>query len=653
MADYGLHRPFLHILLIILLSLIAYSNTFHSPFQFDDVRVIVENPIIKDIQFFVEPSKAKAFPGAFGYDALNTRFIGYLTFALNYKIGGLDVTGYHIVNLLIHISVAVLIYFFILLSFRTPVLSESPLRAYQVQIAVFTALLFACHPVQTQAVTYIWQRVTSLAALLYMLSLTAYIKYRLINGRASLKSLFFYLICILSAVTAMKTKETAIMLPVTIVMYEFMFFKEKLKRRMLCLTPLLFTMLIIPLSLISWDMTLLEMAGDINEVTRGASVLPRWVYLITEFRVIITYIRLIFFPVGQNLDYDYPAYQSFFDTEVLLSFVFLVSLLSFSLYLYYRYRRTATHVRLISFGVFWFFINLLLESSIIPLNNVIFEHRLYLPSIGVFLAITTLIFMAVEKLKKRNYQIEKAVAAGLMIITLVLTGAAYARNEVWKDQKTLWEDVVKNSPDKPRGHIGLGSAYKSQGLIDDAIKQFEIAISLDPGNSKAHNNLGNAYRSQGRMNMALEQYKAAIKFDPDNFEAYNNIGITYKSQGQLGMAKENYHAALKLNPNYPKAHNNIGNIYKSEGHPEIAIKHYQTAINLDKDYAAPYINLGNVYMSLDSIDRAIDSYRTAVRLDPFSAEAHYNLAVAYRASGLIEQAEEHYSAAAGLMKKRK
>jgi hypothetical protein len=175
-----LHRSLLPIVLTVLLSLFAYSNTFRVPFQFDDKPVIVENPIIKDLRYFATPSEAKVFTEHFGYHTFRSRYIGYLTFALNYRLHGLDVRGYHILNLLIHISTAVLVYFLIILTFQTPFLRESQMRESCRYIALFASLLFACHPVQTEAVTYIWQRVASLAAMFYVLSIVMYIKARLL-----------------------------------------------------------------------------------------------------------------------------------------------------------------------------------------------------------------------------------------------------------------------------------------------------------------------------------------------------------------------------------------------------------------------------------------------------------------------------------------
>jgi tetratricopeptide (TPR) repeat protein len=645
-----LQKTFTHLILIVILCLIAYSNTFESSFHFDDLSVIVGNPIIKDIQYFTSPSKASIFTEYIGYDTLRSRYIGYLTFALNYSIHGLDTTGYHIINLLIHVCTSLLVYLLIHLTFQTPFLLNSKVRDYSQPIALFTALLFACHPVQTQAVTYIWQRVSSLSTMLYVLSCVTYIKWRLRQfnkpvsetiGFFNIKSIALYLISIISAIFAMKTKETAFMLPVMVTLYEFIFFQGKTRKRILYLIPLLLTILIIPLTLINIDKPLGDLIGDISDETKGVTTLSREAYLLTSFRVVVTYIRLLFLPINQNLDYDYPTYYSFFNIEVVISFLFLLLIFGTGIFLLYRYRHTASHVRLISFGIFWFFINLLLESSVIPLNNVIYEHRMYLPSIGGILAFSASLFILAEKLNARWKVIGSAVAGMMAIIVIILTGTTYARNSVWKDELTLWQDVVNNSPNKARGHNNLGDAYKNIGMIEKAKEQYQIAIKLSPGAFIAHNNLGNLYNAKGLMDKSIEHYHIAISINPNYKIAYNNLGNAYYSQGLYDEAIINYIKAIKIYPYYSKAHNGLGNVYKSQGFIDMAIREYRIALKFDSKDPNIYYNLGLAYTHKGLTDLAIQQYQIALALKPDYAKAHNNLGIVYMTNGFIDMAIEH------------
>ncbi|KAF0145848.1 MAG: hypothetical protein FD156_526 [Nitrospirae bacterium] len=590
-----MNKPIFHILLIIILGLLAYSNTFHVPFLWDDIGHIVENPKLKDLSNFWPPS--------------GSRWVGFLTFALNYYFGGLNTIGYHVVNLTIHILNAILVYWFVVLTFRTPYFKVSVISASvgnqpnQLNLStfkplnylpLFIALLFVSHPVQTQAVTYIVQRFTSLATMFYLLSLACYIRSRLSTLPATRYTL--YAVSFLSAILAMKTKEIAFTLPVIIAIYEFMFFEGKIKKRFLYLIPLLFTMLIIPLSLIGIDKPIGDVIGELREAAQETAEVPRWGYLFTQFRVIVTYIRLLFLPINQNLDYDYPVYHSFFEPNVFLSFVFLLIILALGIYLFYSKRYTLYTSRFLAFGIFWFFITLSVESSIIPIRDVIFEHRVYLPSVGFVVALTAVVGFVPARHGKRTAS-GKRVFAGIMIaVILALSGAAYARNAIWKDSINLWEDTVKKSPKKARPHNNLGSAYAKQGQIDEAVNEYEAALKIKPDFNDALFNLGISYFEQGRIDEAIREYKTAIMFKPGDVDIHNNLGCAYYRQGRINEAINEYKAALKINPDYAKVHNNLGLAYAGQGRFNEAISEYKTTLQLEPDFAGTRRNLEFIYM---------------------------------------------------------
>ena len=224
-----LYKPVCYLLLLIILGILGYSNTFNSPFVFDDLGNIAENPVIKNLDYYITPAKAAVHKGMQGYPMLINRYIGSLTFALNYKINKLDVTGYHVVNLLIHLINSLLIYWFVQLIFITLASGaggDNPLSLKHAStIALFSSLLFVTHPIQTQAVTYIIQRFASLATMFYLFSLIMYTKARLSlnegdndtpGGKINFRALVCYLVALFAAVLAMKTKEIAFTLPAMI-----------------------------------------------------------------------------------------------------------------------------------------------------------------------------------------------------------------------------------------------------------------------------------------------------------------------------------------------------------------------------------------------------------------------------------------------------
>ncbi|TAL25673.1 MAG: tetratricopeptide repeat protein [Nitrospirae bacterium] len=623
------NKPFVHFFLIALLGFLIYSNTFNVPFHWDDTPNIVANYKLKDLSNFWPPSES--------------RWFGYLTFALNYYFRGMNTTGYHAVNLAIHIFNAILVYWLVVLTFtfKTPYFLppfNSPLAKGGYRgVALFSALLFVSHPIQTQAVTYIVQRFTSLATMFYLLSLVMYIKFRsqqsAISGQQKLYATRYtlYAVSLVSAILAMKTKEIAFTLPVVIALYEFMFFEGKIKRRILYLLPLLLTMFIIPLSLIGIDKPVGDAIGELREASQETEQMSRWSYLFTQFRVIITYIRLLVLPINQNLDYDYPIYHSFFNPEVFLSFLFLLSIFGLGVYLLHRSRLKLQsspplnpllvkegygEVRIISFGIFWFFITLSVESSIIPIRDVIFEHRLYLPVIGIIIVFVSATFYILQAMTQNPKRSLAACCLLLATAVIVLSIAAYQRNIIWQDGVSLWEDVVKKSPNKARGHSNTGFLYDDNGLTDKAIEEYQIAIRLNPNYGDAHNNLAVAYYNKGLTDMAIEHYQIALRINPNYIEAYYNLGAAYKDKGMTDMAIEYYRIALRINPANADAHVNIANAYDDKGMTDKAIEHYQIALKLNQDNPSAHYNLGVAYERMGLPDEAIKQYQTALGLNP-------------------------------------
>jgi Flp pilus assembly protein TadD len=631
-------KPLIHILLIVVLGFLVYSNTFNVPFVFDDIGLyIIDNPAIKDFQRFTDLSWLDTVLMDKSWrEQFRNRIVGHFTFAMNYKIHGLDVRGYHIVNLLIHIFNALLVYRLVNITFKTPFFRSSvttrPVSSVLQSdklIALICALLFAVHPIQTQAVTYISQRLTSLAALFFLLSLFLYIKSRL-SESASYRYIF-YSIALVSTILAMKTKEISFTLPVVIALYEFMFFDNGIKKRIFYLIPFILTMILIPLNLLSTNAgSFSEMISKVGEASKETTTIARSDYLFTQFRVIIIYMRLFFLPANQNLDYDYPVYSSFLAPQVFLSFLFLLTIFGAGAYLFYRSRIThneSRYMRLISFGIFYFFITMSVESSFIPIRDAIFEHRVYLPSAGFFLAVITAVVVIKNRINNRIA--DRAIVITFFLVIMAFAVTAYARNLVWQNEITLWEDVVKKSPNKARPHNNVGVIYRKQGRLDDAIKEYLIALKIAPDYADAHNNLGAAYGQQGRFDEARKEFLKAIKIKPNNVSVHKNLAQIYEIQGLLDDAIKEYLIALKLRFDDYEVHNALGILYKKLGRFDEARKEYLTAIQIKPDFAPIHNNLGVIYEIQGQLDDAINEYLIAVKLNPGLEETHYSLGLCY------------------------
>ena len=507
-----------------LLGILIYSNVLNSPFIFDDEMYITDNYQIRDISNLLN-------------DFSGTRYIGFLSFAINYYFGGLNTFGYHLVNVIIHILNAILVYFLVSLTFKTgigigkgmgkdkDISSPIPLPDF---IAFSVSLIFLVHPIQTQAVSYITQRFTSLATFFYLLALVLYIKARLKGTEAKrLKGRFnlfpfspLYLLSLFSAVLAMKTKEISFTLPFVIFLYEFTFFSNqglRIKSRLLYLLPFLLTLLIIPLTFL-WAQNIggVAPAHDVGEMIMKLQLLEmkdlsRYTYLMTQFRVIITYMRLLILPVNQIFEYDFPLSKSLFEPSTFISVLFILSTLVFTIHLYVQSLKKDNGLRkIISFGILWFFITLSIESSIISIKDVIFEHRLYLPSVGFILSATTSLFYGFGYLEKRlNRPLWNHVLATVIIAAFVLSFATYKRNILWSDSYLMHLDNVNKAPNRAVPHNNLGNAYNSKGQYDRAIEDFKKAIALDPNLVLAYNNRGIAYALSGNMGRAISDFQKA------------------------------------------------------------------------------------------------------------------------------------------------
>ncbi len=620
----------LHCALLLLLCILAYSNSFHVPFQFDDFYNITEKPYVRNIGYFFDSARESLFSSDHGF---RMRTVGYFTFALNYRFGGGEVFGYHLVNLLIHCLNGLLVYWLVVLSFRGPVLGNTPLRESSKPIALLSALLFALHPVQTQAVTYIVQRVSSLATCFFLLSLASFIKWRLayLEGSSGRKALPWFGLCLVSAILAMKTKEIAFTLPVIAVLYEFLFFRGEIRKRILPLVPLVLTMGIIPFGLVGTPESAGELIGDVSRSMRVDSPLSRGEYLFTEMRVVVTYLRLLFLPVGQNLDYDYPIYRSFLNKEVILSFLFLALLSGAGIALAVRERKTLSGALPVSFGIFWFFLTLSVESSIIPITDVIYEHRLYLPSVGFSVALATALFLGMRRVGENKARM--VFLAGLSVIVIVLSGATYARNRVWGTEVSLWEDVVRKSPEKARGHNSLGFALRKRGRLEEAIGHYREAIRLQPDYALAHHNLGFAYHAARSYDMAIEQYEVAIRHQPGFAEAHDGMGAVYGDMGLTDKAIEQHRIAIRLKPDSANAYTNLGNVYWRLGNVDGALEQYRMAVRIRPDLAEPYNNMGVIYATMGYPDKAVEFFGTAVALSPDNPDYRRNWKNAAAGSG--------------------
>lgn len=635
--------------LIFLLGILAYWKSFFADFQFDDYVAIVDNPFIKHLDLSLLWSSYKV------------RFVTNFTYALNYFIGGLNVFSWHLANNLIHIAVSFLIYCFIQITFQTPRLKGQFDTDSQRLVALFSALIFLLHPIQTQAVTYIVQRATSIAAFFYIGALLFYARARLSDRTGD------YAWVILFSFVGMLTKPVVITLPIVVILYDIVFFGVNKKFDISRI--ILYGILIIPLFIIPF--ILFGAKGLVNAAFIGVTDIPQKNYLLTQFNVIMTYVRLLFVPLNQNIDYDYKVATTLFEFPTLLSFTAILAIIGVAL-------RLLKKERLLAFGIFWFLITLGPQSSIFSLLDVIYEHRVYLPCLGFAVFISAFLFKMIHS--RRIYILVMSLIVGVFS---VLT---YQRNQLWSNAEKFMEDTVSRSPNKARPHNNLGFFYYRQGKFQKAECEYKKTLELDPGYYIAAYNLGMVYYEEnklmeardvflhlirhypaycdphvglaltfakvGRESIAFKLLQYSLTLNSKNASAYVALGNVYQNQNNLAKAKDMFQKALWNNPDSAVGYYNLGNVYFREGNFYEALVSYQKAVKLKSDFAGAYNNMGSIYFYFGDQQKAIKQYMQAINVDPLMAEAYFNLANSLYATGYVSDSKYYATKALELYRQQ-
>ncbi len=538
-------RDALAVAAVVALGLFSYSNALGGAFVFDDVRQIRDNPIIRDLGSFL--------PGR--YAGLPNRYVAYLTFALNYRLGGLATAGYHLVNVVIHVANALLVYALVRLTFRTPRLKASALARSSRAIAAVAAALFVAHPLQTQAVSYVAQRLTSLATTFYVGTVVLYAALRLGDGalRSRWRAVAGGVAVVATALLAMKTKEIAFTLPLAVVLYEVSFLEGAVRSRLLRLAPVLATLPVIPLATLG-----ARAAGDpgvlarVAASTRVDTSLPRLEYLTTQLVVVVRYLGLLVFPAGQNLDHDVPVYRSILEPRVAASLALLAALAALAVFLYRRTSKPGAPgaldpaARVVAFGVAWFFLALAVESSVIPISDLMVEHRVYLPSVGLFVAAATALAAAARRIPRIDAARATVLAGTLAAV--VLSVATLARNEVWADDLSLWSDAALKSPRKPRPFVNLGTALALSGRRELGARVLRQAVALDPSSAYARAQLAAALLTLGRTAEAEPELREVLRLAPRDPEGLYNLATLLWTTARREEARDLFARFLAVAP---------------------------------------------------------------------------------------------------------
>ena len=643
--------------LFVVLLTALYSNTFVSPFILDD-DLIFRNYYItnNDISFEGLSEVATLSPN-------KRRGLVHISLALNHYFGGTNVFGYHLVNILIHIAAAFTFYLLAHLTLNITPFSRRPFQRTG-EIAFFAALLWAVHPLQTNAVTYIVQRMSSMATLFCLLCVYSYARARL--ARSVYARAWLFGAAVLSGCMALLSKENSALLPFMILGYEFFFLlqPQSLIRHRNKIIAGVAGMLIL-FAFICWlylENPMAQIFGNYSgwDFTMGQR-------LLTETRVILHYLSLLFLPLPSrlNLVYDFPLSTGLFAPPQTMLAILGISGLVALIFLFFRQNRLA------SFALFWLLLNLIIESSIIPLH-IIFEHRMYMPAMFLFLAAAAWCYkMAGNKIVIARTTIVAAV--------LLLSIFTWQRNNVWKDKISLWTDVLNKSPNLAMANVNLGKAYDEAGNRAKAKELFLKAIQVEPQVSSGYVSLGVSLEWENKYEEAITAYKKALTLKRvDRKIIYTNLAlifmktknykaaidyankviainpyqsISYKVLATAHLNSRNFKQAeiilskaLSLFPQNGDLYIILGVVYENQGRLQNAVDVLHRALQIEgTSQAQAYNNLGIVYWRLKRYQDSVEVAKKALQLDPELLDAYITLGITYEDMGEQELAFEQFN----------
>jgi tetratricopeptide (TPR) repeat protein len=589
------------LLFVILITI--YGNSFDCAWHHDDYDNIVNNKYVK-INDLSWNSIEKTLYGITTRDTWS-RPLAYLSFAVNYYIGGMNVFGFHVVNFSIHYLAAVILFLFVYRTLQLPLLAER-YGSYAYSIALLSTVLWAVHPIQVTAVTYIVQRMASMVSLFYILAMYLYLKGR--TARTVRISATYFSLCFLSFLLSLGSKQNAAMLPVSLVLYDLLLIQgisrdHIVKTVKIVLVPVVAAVVLIAIYMLH-DSSMMDYEYRIYDMGER---------LLTQPRVFFYYVSLLLYPLTSRfmLIHDIVISKSLFQPwTTFVSMAGLAGILTFAIV-------KAKQMPLFSFCIFFFFLNHLIEGSFISLE-LIYEHRNYLPSMFFFIPIS-IGFLDVLNFFISRKVVFSVIVAAITSVIIILGVSVFMQNNIYKDEITLWSDNARKAPNLHLPHQNLGSVYLRAGRLPEAFNEFQAALQ-----SKLSGNIPSKYKTY----MALVYYYILVN-DRDSAEYYLNAVLNYYprraefinikavmllEKNEIDEAEATVRNAISIDPYETSFHSNLGIILLRKGRYDEAIREAQKALMLHPDSWKAYIVLSDAHRGKGNQQVADHLYRIGQKI---------------------------------------
>ncbi|HMD37422.1 MAG TPA: tetratricopeptide repeat protein [Vicinamibacterales bacterium] len=596
----------------------AYGNHFHNGFHFDDSHAIVQNSFVRDLKFipryFVDATTFSDLPLNQSY-----RPVLQTTLAIDYRLGrGYNPVAFHIDTFVWYLTQLALMYaLFVTVGERT-----APKDAANKWIALIAVAVYGLHPVAAETVNYVIQRGEILAAVGALAGLVVYAR------APRLRRMGLYLLPVAIGGLA---KPTIFVFPLLLLLYLRLFEQEGPRRRLTDALQAIAPSFAVVVVVAVWSQ-------NRTPPTWTAGGTSTSLYILTQPWVSLRYMAAFGAPLYLSADNDWKLVDGVADVRVIVGVVFLATVVWLAIG---ATRRRSTYP--VAFGLWWFLIALV-PTAVLPLAEVANDHRMFLPFVGLTLAITWAAALHVRHIANTAAR-RLAVAAVVVGIFALEAVGVRARNEVWRTDDTLWLDVTEKSPTNGRGLMNYGLTRMEKGDYPTAIAYFERALPFTPNYSLLHINLGVAYGGAGRVGEAQREFNAAIALAPTDWRSHYFYARWLRSVGRLPEAIAQLQLAVSQNPADLDSQTLLQLALREqrpspEWYLALSLGQYQTgqfsacvasageALKLRPEYAEAYNNIAACHNALGEWDAGIAAAEAAVRLKPDFALAKNNLAYA-------------------------
>ncbi len=605
----------LHVAVLVIITVAVYANSLRGEFVFDDQHVVFQNTALMNVQTFKDVLSIGA----------SARQLLHFTYALNYYLGATDTLGYHLFNVLLHGINTILVYFIIL---TATAVENIPQRGYA---AVAGAAIFGVHTVFTGAVSYIAGRSSVLCATFYFLAILLFLKAigaRLPGARAA----YLFFVCV-AGLLAWYAKQEAIALPIFLAALLLFKYQERPWRWIGAIAVILAVALV----WIRQDIAIIYSALTDNreQVAAGFEpVLSPFPFFQTYVTSIVAYcIPRFVAPTGLSADPDIPTVQHWYSLE----FLFAVTGIALLFCAMFRFRKSHPMMVL---GLAALMISPMSAYALMPMSDVVQEHRLYIPGLGIaFLAGALLSWISRKNARLRW--------PALIAAVLVLSVMTIQRNAVWASNVSLWSDAEAKAGQKPRPHFNLGQTYQLLGRFDEAIKEYEHAIRLKPDLHAAYANLGSMYLDRNDLGRAEQTLLRVVELAPALDEAFVNLGAVYIRMQQTDKAIQALDRALAIRPGSYTALLNKGDALMQKADFRGALNSYESALSLRPDVPLIHLSVAKARTKVGDSRTAEAEFRTLLD-GPLAADAYRGLGVLQYEAGRQEKAIEYLKQAVSI-----